>query len=247
VNFYKLHKGDKFKVIYDDLVVEGKSVGIKKIHAAYFEHRNKKYYAFNFKKAGNDYYDEKGQTLKKAFLRTPLKYSRISSRYTLKRYHPVLKRNKPHLGTDYAAPKGTPIRSVGDGVIIAASYSRYNGNFVKIKHDNIYSTQYLHMSRRAKQIRKGRKVKQGQIIGYVGSTGLATGPHLCYRFWKNGKQVDPYKEEIASSHPIESNYRKEFNLLKNHLKEKLDKTTYKDPPKNILVYKYSPAFDLLLN
>ncbi|MDG2245040.1 MAG: peptidoglycan DD-metalloendopeptidase family protein, partial [Flavobacteriales bacterium] len=146
------------------------------------------------------YYDEKGESLKKAFLKAPVKYSRISSRFTGKRFHPVLKRYKSHLGTDYAAPHGTPIFAVGDGTVSKSGYTKGNGNYVKIRHNSTYETQYLHMSKRAAKV--GDHVQQGDVIGYVGSTGLATGPHVCFRFWKNGKQVDHLREDFPPSEPI---------------------------------------------
>ncbi|NVK49477.1 MAG: peptidoglycan DD-metalloendopeptidase family protein, partial [Cyclobacteriaceae bacterium] len=161
-----------------------------------------------------NFFDQEGNSLKKAFLRDPLKYSRISSRYNLNRFHPVQKRYKPHLGTDYAAPRGTEIRTVGDGTVVEAGYSRGNGNYVKIKHNSTYTTQYLHMSKIGSGIKKGTRVKQGQVIGYVGSTGLATGPHLCFRFWKHGKQVDWLKEKIPPSEPILAENRTEFESIK---------------------------------
>lgn len=205
VDFFHLYKGDKFKVIYEEQSVDGKIVGVGQIKAAFFTHHKTDYYAFAYPVKDSldiQYFDENGEAVKKAFLKAPLKFSRISSRYSKRRFHPVQKRYKPHLGTDYAAPRGTPIRSVGDGTVIAAAYTRGNGRYVKIRHNGTYTTQYLHMSKFAKGISKGVRVQQGQVIGYVGSTGLATGPHLCYRFWKNGKQVDALKQKLPPSEPI---------------------------------------------
>src|SRR6185436_13548784 len=145
----------------------------------------------------------------------------ISSRYTMNRFHPVQKRWKAHLGTDFAAPVGTPIRSVGDGYIEEAQYKSNNGNYVKIRHNGTYTTQYLHMSRIASGIRSGGRVKQGETIGYVGSTGLATGPHLCYRFWKNGKQVDALRVDLPASQPVKKEFLKSFENTKLQLTEKL--------------------------
>lgn len=221
IDFYRIQKGDWFKVVYDVKMVEGEAVGVGEIKLALFNHFGNDYYAFNFEQNNHkDYFDEEGQSLRKAFLKAPLKFSRISSRYTLNRYHPVQKRNKPHYGTDYAAPTGTPIMAVGDGVIVASAYSKYNGNYVKVKHNGTYSTQYLHMSKR--KVKKGQYVRQGDIIGYVGSTGLATGPHVCFRFWKNGKQVDHLKEKFPPSKPIESKYQQEYDAFKLKAKERLD-------------------------
>ncbi|AEL25098.1 M23 family metallopeptidase [Cyclobacterium marinum] len=221
VDFQRLQKGDKFKVIYKEQVVEDQIVGIEDIEAAYFEHMGQGYHAIPFEQNGIiSYFDEKGNSLKKAFLRDPLKFSRISSRYSLSRFHPVQKRYKAHLGTDYAAPRGTEIRAVGDGTVLEATYRGGNGNFVKIKHNGTYTTQYLHMSKIGKGIKKGTRVKQGQVIGYVGSTGLATGPHLCFRFWKHGKQVDWLKEEIPPAEPIAEENKLAFEQVKQ---EKINK------------------------
>ena len=223
VDFYKINKGDKFKVVYLEEIVDNKVIGIKEIKAAYFYHDNKDYYAFKYDQGkGIDYFDEKGNNLRKTFLRSPLNFSRISSRYSKKRFHPVLKRYKSHLGTDYAAPRGTPIRSVADGVVTEARRNRGNGIYVKIKHNNKYSTQYLHMSKFAKKIKKGAWVVQGQTIGYVGSTGLASGPHVCFRFWKNGIQVDPYKQnDLPPGEPISQIHHNTFEYIRLKYLEKL--------------------------
>lgn len=223
VNFFKIHKGDAFKIIYEAHLVEEEVVGIGEIKAAYFKHREEDIYAFQFEQNGEKhYYDENGRGNRKAFLKAPLKYTRISSRFSKRRYHPVLKRYKGHFGTDYAAPAGTPIHSVADGVITKKGYGRGNGNYIKIKHDDTYATQYLHMSKFAKGMRKGRKIKQGEVIGYVGSTGLATGPHLCFRFWKNGKQVDALKQKLPTSEPIQKKYLEAYNTVKDSMKVRLD-------------------------
>ena len=223
VDFYKINKGDKFKVVYLEEIVDNKVIGIKEIKAAYFYHDNKDYYAFKYDQGkGIDYFDEKGNNLRKTFLRSPLNFSRISSRYSKKRFHPVLKRYKSHLGTDYAAPRGTPIRSVADGVVTEARRNRGNGIYVKIKHNNKYSTQYLHMSKFAKKIKEGAWVVQGQTIGYVGSTGLASGPHVCFRFWKNGIQVDPYKQnDLPPGEPISQIHHNTFEYIRLKYLEKL--------------------------
>ncbi len=139
-----------------------------------------------------------------------MKYTRISSKYNPKRFHPILKRVRPHLGTDYAAPEGTPIYAIGDGTVEEAAYTKGNGRYVKIKHDKVYQTQYLHMSRFAKGIRRGAHVSQGEVIGYVGSTGLATGPHVCFRFWKNGRQVNHLKEKLPSAKKLPDDVLQEF-------------------------------------
>lgn len=203
IDFGALQKGDKFKVSYQEKVIDGNVVGVSDIKMAFFEHNGTPYYAIPFEQNGEvTFFDQNGDSFKKAFLRDPLKYTRISSRYNLRRYHPVQKRYKAHLGTDYAAPSGTEIRSVGEGTVTDARYTSANGNYVKIKHNGTYTTQYLHMSKIGKGIKPGTRIRQGQVIGYVGSTGLATGPHLCFRFWKNGKQEDWLSEKIPPSEPI---------------------------------------------
>lgn len=215
VDFQSLQKGDTYKVIYQEKVVDGQVVGVSEIQLAYFEHKGKPYYAIPFEQNGElNFFDQDGNSLKKAFLRDPLEYTRISSRYNLKRFHPVQKRYKPHLGTDYAARTGTEIRTVGDGIVVEARYTSANGNYVKIKHNGTYTTQYLHMSKIGKGIKPGVRVQQGQVIGYVGSTGLATGPHLCFRFWKNGKQEDWLREEIPPTEPISEANRVAFESKK---------------------------------
>ena len=190
VDFFGIQKGDQYKIIYEEQVVDGDVVGIERVKAAYFDHVGEQFYAVHFDQgSGIDFFDPEGNSLRREFLKAPLSFTRISSRYTGRRYHPVQKRYKAHLGTDYAAPRGTPIRAVADGKIIAAKYGKYNGNFVKIQHNGNIATQYLHMSKIASGIKYGKKVKRGQTIGYVGSTGLASGPHL----------VLPFLEEWSSS------------------------------------------------
>lgn len=222
VDFFRIQKGDSFKAIYEVELVDGEVIDVVKIKGAYFNHINKAYYAINFDNKGvESYFDEDGNSLRKTFLKAPLNFSRISSRFNPRRFHPVLKRYKAHLGTDYAAPTGTPIRTVGDGVVLEARYNSGNGNYVKVKHNSNYTTQYLHMSKIASGMRPGVKVKQGQTIGYVGSTGLANGPHLCFRFWKNGKQVDALTVDLPPSEPINIEKRSDFlhtkNIIVNHL------------------------------
>jgi murein DD-endopeptidase MepM/ murein hydrolase activator NlpD len=203
VDFYSIHDGDYFKVLYEQRYIKDEPVETGAIQSAVFSHNGEKFYAFYYKPDSTDagdYYDEKGKSLRTLFLKAPLKFSHITSGYSLRRFHPVQKRWKTHLGTDYAAPEGTPIISTGDGVVIESEYNNNNGNFVKIKHDDTYTTQYLHMTKQA--VRAGQSVRQGQVIGYVGSTGLATGPHVCYRFWKSGKQVNPLQQTFPPSVPL---------------------------------------------
>ncbi|HEX7014699.1 MAG TPA: peptidoglycan DD-metalloendopeptidase family protein [Cyclobacteriaceae bacterium] len=227
VDFQRLQKGDKFKIIYEENQVEGVTAGINRILAIYFEHFGNPYYAFPFDQGnGVDFFDEEGKSLRKALLKYPIEFTRISSRYSTRRFHPVRKVYRAHLGTDFAAPTGTPIRSVGDGVVLEAQYKSANGNYVKIRHNSTYTTQYLHMSNIANGIRPGVRVRQGQTIGYVGSTGLATGPHLCYRFWKNGVQVDALKVELPASEPIADEYRAAFKTVVDELTGRLNAISF---------------------
>ncbi len=224
IDFFKLHPGDEFKVIYNQKSVEGTPYAISDVNYAYFKHRGDDYYAFNYvldsaqNKSG--FFDENGKEMKRPFLMAPVKFSRISSGFSGRRFHPVQKRWKAHLGTDYAAPKGTPIMSTADGYVIASSYTGGNGNYVKVKHNDTYITQYLHMSKRA--VKKGDHVKQGEVIGYVGSTGLATGPHVCYRFWKNGKQINHRAEKFPSSIPMVDSLLPSYMAFIAPIKTKLD-------------------------
>ena len=224
IEFFRINTGDHYEILYTEEIIDSVVVGISNVKAARFTHNEKDFYAFSYNQGlGNDYFDENGKSLRKTFLRSPLNFYRISSRYRKKRFHPVLKRYRDHLGTDYAAPRGTPIMTVADGKIIEARYGRNNGYFVKVKHNNIYSTQYLHMSKFAKGIKPGKNVRQGDIIGYVGSTGLATGPHVCYRFWRNGKQVDPYKQnDLPDGEPILAQHLPAYNYVKEKYLKILD-------------------------
>jgi len=219
IDFFKIQKNDGFRVYYEDKYIDGEYIGIGRILAAEFTHKGQNFYSFYYKENENfgDYYDEQGKTLRKAFLMAPVDYKRISSRYSKRRKHPVTGRWKGHFGTDYAAEKGTPIWSTANGTIIAATYTKNNGNYVKVRHNGTYTTQYLHMSKIKPGIRKGVFVKQGDIIGYVGSTGLATGPHVCYRFWKNDKQVDPFKQKLPPGDPIKKENREAYMLAKDSL------------------------------
>ena len=226
IDFFRLQKGDALVVAYDERFVDDSvRVGLGNIRFARFRHAEKNFDAYRMESDGRliDYYDEEGRSLRKAFLKSPLDFFRISSRFNRRRFHPVLKRVKPHLGTDYAAPKGTPIRTTADGVISKTGYTRGNGNYVKVRHNGTYSTQYLHMSKIKKGIRQGVAVTQGDVIGYVGSTGLATGPHVCYRFWKNGQQVDPLKEKLPEAKTIEEVYKEPLRLLCDSVRPQLDR------------------------
>lgn len=228
IDFALLQKNDSFTIIFEEINVDNQPVRIGKILAAKINYRKKDYFAFRFdKEKGGRYYDEHGNGLQGMFLTAPIKFRyRITSRYSSNRYHPILHRNKAHLGTDYAAANGTPIMTVATGVVLEASYTSSNGNYVKVKHNGTYTTQYLHMSRFAKGIRRGVHVTQGQIIGYVGMTGLATGPHVCFRFWENGKQVNPLKEKNQSSDPVSKKNKTEFDEVKMVWLEKIASVNY---------------------
>lgn len=222
IDFQHLQKGDEFKLIYEENLVEDKPVGIGRILGVYFQHSGNGYYGFPFDQGdGPDYFDEKGNSLRKALLKFPIEFTRISSRYSKNRFHPVVKVFRPHLGTDFAAPTGTPIRSVGDGIVEEAQYKTNNGNYVKIRHNGTYTTGYLHMSKIAGGITPGTRVRQGQTIGYVGSTGLATGPHLCYGFWKNGVQIDALRVELPPSQPVKADFFPAFEKVKEELMQRL--------------------------
>ena len=231
VDFFKLQRGDNFKVIYTEKFIKDSiSVGIDRVKAVVFTHSGKKYYAFNSYYITTDHYtgffDQHGRSLRKTFLKSPLKFGRLSSRYTRRRYHPVLKVWKAHKGTDYAAARGTPILSTAAGTIETYGYSSGNGRYVKVKHNSLYATQYLHMSRFAR-IYKGKKVKQGDIIGYVGSSGLATGPHVCYRFWYRGRQRDPLRVKLPLARSVKKDYRDRFQEWISPYRERLDRYPYR--------------------
>lgn len=227
IDFYRLQNGDNFKVVFEEKFIDGEFVGVGKIKSAYFQHRKNDFYAFYYEQSRNgEYFDEKGNSLRKAFLKSPLKFGRMTSSYSKRRFHPVLHRFKSHLGTDYAAPTGTPIHATGDGVIIEAKYRRNNGNYVKIRHNGTFMTQYLHMSKIAKGIRPGVAVKQDQVIGYVGMTGLATGPHVCYRFWKNGEQINHRTEKVKSSNPIAKKNYTQYRVYMDSVKSIIDSMAF---------------------
>ena len=226
IDFFHLQKGDNFKLIYEEKYINDTiSVGIGNIKAAYFVHKDNPIYAFNFitdsTKNINDYYDENAKTLRRQFLKSPIKFSRISSRYNLKRRIKYYgNKVRAHKGTDFAANVGTPIMSTVNGTVIESRYRGGNGNYVKVKHNSTYSTQYLHMKKRA--VKKGAYVKQGDVIGYVGMTGNTGGPHVCYRFWKNGKQVDPFKQKLPSAEPIKEHLKDSYFTYIQPFKQKLD-------------------------
>ncbi|WP_432412071.1 peptidoglycan DD-metalloendopeptidase family protein [Rasiella sp. SM2506] len=231
VNFYGLQKGDNFKLIYTEKYINDTiPAGIDEIKAAYFEHRGKPIYAFQYEKDSitgeTDYYDENADNLRRAFLKSPIEFDyRISSPYNLKRrikYYGY--KLRPHKGTDFAAGIGTPIIATADGTVTESERRGGNGNYVKLKHNGTYETQYLHMKNR--NVRPGQYVRQGDVIGWVGMTGNTGGPHVCYRFWKNGKQVDPFKEDLPFSTPLEEQYHQGYFNYIPSIKERLDCIIY---------------------
>ena len=223
VDFFGLYKGDKFKVLYDEQYIDNKSIGIGTIYAAWFEHAGERFYAYRYTQDSlATYWDEKGNSLRKSFLKAPLHFSRISSRYSGSRFHPILKIYRPHTGVDYAAPAGTPVMAIGDGTVVEKGYLGGNGNYVKIRHNSVYTTGYNHLQGFGKGIATGVRVKQGQIIGYVGSTGTSTGPHLDMRFWMNGSPIDPLKVKAPSVEPIKSEKMDEYLSFIKNIQTKLD-------------------------
>jgi murein DD-endopeptidase MepM/ murein hydrolase activator NlpD len=224
IDFFKLKKGDRFGLTFTERYVNDSVYdGVDSLEAAFFEYKGKIIYAFPFAQTTTgeiDYYDDEGKTLKNFFLKTPIKFSRISSRFSTSRFHPVQQVWKAHKGTDYAAPYGTPISTTAAGVVEQTGFTTGNGNFVKVKHNSTYATQYLHMSRIL--VRRGQSVSQGQVIGQVGSTGLATGPHVCYRFWKNGVQVDALKLKLPTGETMNAKNKERFLKYITPLKWELD-------------------------
>jgi murein DD-endopeptidase MepM/ murein hydrolase activator NlpD len=225
IDFFKLQKGDKFAIAFTERYINDTVYnGVDSLQSAFFEYKGKIIYAFPFaqnEKTGKlDYYDQNGKPLKNLFLKAPLKFVNITSRFAKTRFHPVQQIWKAHKGTDYAAPRGTPIMSTASGVVEQTGYTAGNGNFVKVKHNSTYSTQYLHMSKII--ARRGQRVSQGQVIGKVGSTGLATGPHVCYRFWKNGVQVDALRLRLPNSEPMDKSNLPRFMAYMEPLKRELD-------------------------
>lgn len=200
-----IQKGDQFRVLVEKKYKEGRLCGYGRIQAAFFMNNGTLYKAFLHQDSRGvyGYYDENGKSMQKAFLKAPLEFSRISSKFTKKRLHPIFKVYRPHPGVDYAAPKGTPIKTVGDGVIMKKGYSKGLGNYVVVRHPNGYITSYNHMCRFAKGLRQSKRVIQGDVIGYVGMTGYATGPHLDFRMKKDGRLVDPLKHKSPSAKPVE--------------------------------------------
>lgn len=224
VDFFGIQAGDSFSVIYDEKFVNGESVGIGRVWGALFNHNGKQYYAIPYAQEQGKlrYWEYNGESLRKQLLKAPLKYTRISSKYSNARLHPVHKVYRPHHGVDYAAPSGTPVHSVADGTVVFAGWGGGGGNTLKIKHAGNLQTGYLHLKSFAKGIKVGTKVSQGQLIGYVGSTGTSTGPHLDYRIWKNGSPIDPLKVPQEPAEPISSAHKERFEAVRDRVVAELE-------------------------
>ena len=231
IDFTRIQKGDRFKIVYNERYIEDTIlVGIKSIDAAYFQHKEEELYAYNFVvdsfKKTPEFFDQNGSSLQRTFLKSPLRFSNISSRYNLNRRIAYYgNKVRPHKGTDFAAPTGTPIMATADGKVIKSSYTRGNGYYVKIQHNNKYATQYLHMQKKGR-VKQGQYVKQGEVIGRIGMTGNTSGPHVCYRFWKNGKQVDPFKQKLPPGKPVPKELKANFDIYKIPLEESLNQIIF---------------------
>ncbi|MGB5385858.1 MAG: peptidoglycan DD-metalloendopeptidase family protein [Eudoraea sp.] len=239
IDFFRLQKGDKFKVIYKEKYINDTIyAGAEPIESAYFEHNGTPLYAFAYEsdslKNIIDYFDDEANNLRRTFLRAPVKFSRISSRYNLKRkirYYGY--KVRPHRGTDYAAPVGTPIMATADGTITESTRKGGNGKYVKIRHNGTYSTQYLHMKKQ--KVKRGEFVRQGDVIGWVGMTGNTGGPHVCYRFWKNGRQVDPFREKLPAAEPLPEDVRLDYFKFISPQKAQLDCIEFPEKPDDELL------------
>lgn len=216
IDFFGVQPGDSFRALYELITYRGEILDVGRVLYAEFTHGRQQYPAYWFEEepGGNEYWNEKGESLRKAFLKAPLNYTRISSGFTYNRRHPITRRVQPHTGVDYAAPAGTPVMSVGDGVVTYRKYSGAGGNMVKIKHNSVYTSAYLHLSRFAKGLKVGDRVRQGEVIGYVGSTGRSTGPHLDFRIWKNGTPINPLKMKSPPSEPVAAGNRARFEAAR---------------------------------
>lgn len=223
VDFFGLQKGDRFRVIYDMTLCEGEPLAVDTVRYAVFEHRGEEFPAimFNQGDGGNIYWNEKGESMRKAFLKAPLRYSRISSGFSYRRKHPITRRVQPHTGVDYSAPAGTPVMTIGDGTVTSMKYEGAGGHVVRIRHNSVYSTAYLHLSKYASGLKVGKRVAQGEVIGYVGSTGRSTGPHLDFRVWKNGTPVNPLKMQSPPAEPLKAENMAVFDSLRVSFSESL--------------------------
>ena len=224
VDFFGLQKGDRFRVLYDERMCEDEVIAVDTVRYAIFTHNGTDYPAvmYSQKDGGNIYWNEKGESMRKAFLKAPLKYSRVSSGFSHARRHPVTRKVQPHYGVDYAAPTGTPVMSIGDGVVTSVKYEGAGGNTVRITHNSVYKTAYLHLSKYAKGLKVGQRVRQGEVIGYVGSTGRSTGPHLDFRVWKNGSPVNPLKMDSPPAEPLKGEHKTAFEGMAEKYKAQID-------------------------
>lgn len=224
IDFFGLQKGDRFRVLYDEKMCDGEVLAVDTVRYAVFSHGGEDLpmVMYNQRDGGNIWWNEKGESMRKAFLKAPLQYSRISSGFSYARKHPVTRKVQPHTGVDYAAPKGTPVMSIGDGTVTSVKYEGAGGNTVRIRHNSVYSTAYLHLSKYASGLKAGQRVRQGEVIGYVGSTGRSTGPHLDFRVWKNGTPINPLKMDSPPAEPIKEENRQAFEAAASNYKARID-------------------------
>lgn len=244
INFFGLRPGDSFKVLYDERFIDDEFYGVNEIKAAEFSHRGETYKAYKFNHGDiSGYFTENGESVQRALLKAPFEFSqRVSSNFSRSRYHPILKKNVPHTGVDYAAPPGTPVLSVGDGTVTEARYRGANGNIVKVRHNGTYKTAYLHLRGFARGIQRGVKVEQGQVIGYVGSTGRATGPHLHYSLYKNDRAVNSRTIDLPSSESVPDSLMDEFTENRDRLDQQLEQTIKKDTAEEELAPVYTEVY-----
>ena len=235
VDFFGLQKGDRFRVFYEEKLCDGEVIAVDTVRYAVFTRGKEDLPSIMFdqKDGGNIYWNEKGESMRKAFLKAPLKFSRISSGFSYSRKHPVTRKVQPHTGIDYAAPKGTPVMTIGDGVITSMKYEGAGGNTIRIRHNSVYSTAYLHLSGYAKGLKTGQRVRQGQVIGYVGSTGRSTGPHLDFRVWKNGGAINPLKMESPPAEPLKSEFKDDFEATYKKYRAQVDSILARDIAKDL--------------
>ena len=224
IDFFGLQKGDRFQVLYEEKICDGEVMEIANVRYAVFTHAGQTLPMVMFDQGdgGNMWWNEKGESMRKAFLKAPLKYSRISSGFSYARRHPVTRRVQPHTGVDYAAPAGTPVMTIGDGTVTSVKYEGAGGKTIRIRHNSVYSTAYLHLSKYAKGLKAGQRVRQGEIIGYVGSTGRSTGPHLDFRVWKNGSPINPLKMDSPPAEPLKEENREAFDAAHMSYRAQID-------------------------
>ena len=230
IDFFGLQKGDRFRVLYEEKVCDGDVIAIDTVRYAIFSRNGQDLpmVMYNQKDGGNIWWNEKGESMRKAFLKAPLKFSRISSGFSYARKHPVTRKVQPHTGIDYAAPKGTPVMTIGDGVVTSMKYEGAGGNTIRIRHNSVYSTAYLHLSGYAKGVKVGQRVRQGQVIGYVGSTGRSTGPHLDFRVWRNGSAINPLKMESPPAEPLRKENMSAFEETHKKYRAQVDSIYARD-------------------